>query len=165
MNADITLELLTQENIDIIKEIQRDDISEAYVDTMENIAELTLYGINHKCKGHTFAIKYENNCIGVIIIGEAFPWSTDPEEMRRTPFYRLMGFVIDRRFRNIGIGAFVLEEAINRVYANFGIRPIALGVHKDNIAAERFYLKHGFTKTNAMEGNDYYYLRYPNNAK
>ena len=42
-----------------------------------------------------------------------------------------------------------------------GVRPIALGCHKDNHKAEKFYIRHGFKKTDVMEGNDYYYLRYP----
>ena len=36
------------------------------------------------------------------------------------------------------------------------------GLSEDNIGAERLYLSHGFRKTDAMEGNDYYYLRHPN---
>ena len=70
--------------------------------------------------------------------------------------------MIDKRYRNIGIGGYVLEKVIEIIYGEYGVRPIALGVHKDNIGAERFYLSHGFRKTDAMEGNDYYYLRYPN---
>lgn len=85
-----------------------------------------------------------------------------PEEMKGVPFYRLMGFVIDKRYRNNGIGGCVLESEIKRIYDEFGVRPIALGVHKDNMGAERFYLRHGFRKTESMEGNDDYYLRYPN---
>ena len=79
--------------------------------------------------------------------------------MRREPFYRLMGFVVDRQHRGRGIGGEILEKTIQIVYRDFGRRPIALGCHKDNTRAERFYLRHGFKKTNAMEGNDYYYLR------
>ena len=60
-----------------------------------------------------------------------------------------------------GIGGYVLEMVIENIYHEFGIRPIALGVHKDNHEAARFYLKHGFRKTDVMEGNDFYFLRYP----
>ena len=87
-------------------------------------------------------MKYNENSIGLILLGEAIPWETDPPEMSKEPFYRLMGFVVDKKYRD------------------YGKRPIALGCHKDNIQAERFYLRHGFKKTNVMEGNDYYYLRF-----
>lgn len=158
----ITFELLTDANIDRAREIQRDDISEAFVDGMDTIMELTRYGLAHHCQGHTYVIKQADEYIGLILLGEAFEWESDPEEMKGVPFYRLMGFVIDKRYRGSGIGGHVLEKVIELTYAEFGIRPIALGVHKDNVGAERFYRKHGFCKTDVMEGNDYYYLRYPN---
>mgnify|MGYP002508501667 CR=1 FL=1 len=52
-------------------------------------------------------------------------WETDPAEMKGTPFYRLMGFVIDRRYRNGGIGSYVLEKVIRECYQEFGIRSVA----------------------------------------
>ena len=82
--------------------------------------------------------------------------------MNGVPFYRLMWFVIDKHYRSHGIGGYALEKAIQMICNEFGLRPIALGVHKENIGTERFYVRHGFHKTAAMEGNDYYYLRYPN---
>ena len=162
MKNTIIFELLTNSNIEYVRTIQRDDISEAFVDNADTIMELTQYGLDHNCKGHTYAIKKEDEYIGLILLGEAFEWDTDPEEMKGVPFYRLMGFVLDKRYRNCGIGGYVLEKVIEMIYNDYGIRPIALGVHKDNIGAERFYLNHGFKKTEVMEGNDYYYLRYPN---
>ena len=48
-----------------------------------------------------------------------------------------------------------MEKTIQLVYRDFGKRPIALRCHKDNIQAERFYLRHGFKKMDVMEGNDY----------
>lgn len=162
MMESLTLEVVMEANIACIREIQRDDISKAFVDSADTIMELTQYGLAHHCKGHTYAIKQEREYIGWLLLGEAFAWDTDPEEMKGVPFYRLMGFVIDKRYRSQGIGGYVLEQAVEQVYEEFGIRPIALGLHKDNIGAERFYRKHEFRKTDAMEGDDYYYLRYPN---
>ena len=158
----ISLELLSNSNIEYIRKIQRDDVSEDFVDTADTIMELTQYGLDHNGKGHTSAIKRANEYIGLILLGEAFEWDTDPEEMKGVPFFRLMGFVIDKRYRSVGIGGYVLEKVISMIYDEFGVRPIALGVHKDNTGAERFYINHGFRKTDVMEGNDYYYLRYPN---
>lgn len=156
------MELLSESNVEVVRKIRRDDVSEAFVDTADTIIELTRYGLEHNCRGHTYAIKRANEYIGVILLGEAFEWDTDPEEMREVDFYRLMGFIIDKRYRGNGIGGYVLEKVIELIYDEFGIRPIVLGVHTDNIGAERFYLSHGFRKTSVMEGNDYYYLRYPN---
>lgn len=157
----IRLELLDEHNLDAVRAIRREDISEAFVDDADTIMELTRYGIEHQCRGHTYAIRYADAYIGLILLGEAIPWETDPEEMRGVPFYRLMGFVLDRRYRGMGIGGVVLETVIQACYREYGVRPIALGCHKDNLQAERFYLRHGFRKTEVMEGQDHYYLRYP----
>lgn len=159
--ADVELELLTEDNIDEVRKIQRDDISTDFVDDADTIMELTQYGIDNNCIGDTYAVKYRSEYIGVILLGEAIPWETDPPEMKETPFYRLMGFVLDERYRSLGIGSYVLERVIGKCYEKYGVRPIALGCHEDNKGAAEFYLRHGFEKTEYMEGNDRYYLRYP----
>ncbi|MCM1055702.1 MAG: GNAT family N-acetyltransferase [Bacteroides sp.] len=161
---DIVIEPLDGQNADKIHKIQRDDIGAEFVDDADTIIELTRYGLEHGCMGDTYAIKYRSEYIGVIILGEAVEWETDPPEMRETPFYRLMGFVIDKGHRSMGIGSYVLERVISVCYEKYGVRPIALGCHKDNAKAARFYLRHGFKRTEYMEGNDRYYLRYPNNV-
>ena len=159
--AVIELRLLDESMEPAVRAIRREDISEAFVDTADTILDLHHYGLEHGCIGHTFAVYADDACVGVLLLGEAIPWETDPPEMQGVPFYRLMGFVIDEAYRGQGIGSYVLEKAIRWCYQDFGVRPIALGVHKDNHGASTFYLRHGFTKTEYMEGNDYYYLRYP----
>ena len=157
----ISLELLTEDNLEAVRAIDRSDVSEAFVDTAETIMGYTRYGLENGCIGHTYVVRYGEEYIGIILLGEAIEWETDPEEMKKTSFYRLMGFVLDKGYRGRGIGGYVLESVVQRIYDEYGVRPIALGVHRENHAAARFYLRHGFRKTNAMEGNDYYYLRYP----
>ena len=159
--AMINLELLTEKNIDAVRAIHREDIPESWVDNADTLWELTQYGLAHNCIGHTYAVKQDDAYIGVILLGEAIPWETDPAEMKKEPFYRLMGFVIDNRYRNQGVGSKVLNLVIDAIYKEYGVRPIALGVHKDNHGAARFYMSHGFTPVDAMEGNDRYYIRYP----
>jgi len=161
MTVNVKLELLSEQNMGAVRAIQREDIPESWVDNADTLWELTRYGLEHGCIGHTYAIKNGDQYIGVILLGEAIPWETDPEEMKGIPFYRLMGFVIDNRWRGMGIGGYVLELVIRTICNEFGTRPIALGVHQDNHSAARFYEKHGFKPTTAMEGNDVYYLRYP----
>ena len=79
--------------------------------------------------------------------------------VKETPFYRLMGFAIDKAYRRQGLGKIILEETIRRVYSEFGERPIVLGCHKDNFKAAAFYEKYGFIKTEYMEGKDVYYIK------
>ena len=95
-----------------LKNILRDDISEDFVDSLDVVLEITNYGIEHNCKGHTYAIKYDEKYIGFILLWEAIEWSTDPEIMKKEPFYRLMAFIIDKRYRGCGIGSYILEKVI-----------------------------------------------------
>lgn len=152
---------LTHGNYPDACSIERDDIPESFVDTASTIMDITDYGVTHHCTGHAFVVKCHGKPVALILLGEALPWPTDPPEMSKEPFYRLMGFVVDRKYRGRGIGGEILERTIELVYRDYGRRPIALGCHKDNTKAERFYLRHGFRKTETMEGNDCYYLRFP----
>ena len=155
----LRFEELDHNNLDRARIIDRSDISEDFVDTLDALMELTDYGVEHKCIGHTFLISVGDRPISVILLGEAIPWETDPPEVKVTPFYRLMGFVIDKDYRGQGLGKTTLEETIRRVYSEFGERPIVLGCHKDNIKAAAFYERYGFNKTEYTEGNDIYYIR------
>ncbi len=155
----ITFEELTHDNLEFATQINRSDIPEEYVDTALTIMEITDYGVENKCIGHTFLVKLDEQYVGILLLGEAIPWDTDPVEMQNEPFYRLMGFVIDRSYRSKGFGGAILEKAIHKVYQDFGRRPIALGCHKENTRAANFYEKHGFKRTGVFEGNDEYFLR------
>ncbi len=123
--------------------------------------DITDYGVENGCLGHTLAVKKDGAYVGLILLGEALHWETDPPEMLERPFYRLMGFVLDRRYRGRGLGSRVLEQTVEKVYRDFGVRPIALGCHIDNAAAARFWLRHGFRETEYREAEDVYWLRYP----
>ena len=155
----IELEQLTYDNFKYALTINRDDIPEDWVDSASKIMEINEYGLEHNYIGHTFLARLNDDYIGLILIGEAIPWDTDPIQMKDTPFYRIMGFVVDKDHRSKGYGGQILEMAIEQVYRDFGKRSLSLGVHKDNLKAGPFYERHGFTKTGIYEGNDEYYLR------
>lgn len=156
---EIIFEELTHNNLQIAKQINRDDIPESFVINANEIMDITDYGVAHGCIGHAFLAKYNDHYVGLLLLGEALHWDSDPIEMREEPFYRLMGFVIDKQYRPKGLGGIILEKAIEQVYKDFGKRSIALGCHKDNIRAKAFYLRHGFKPTGVFEGNDEYLLR------
>ena len=155
----LKLEQLTHDNYQQALAINRDDIPEAWVDTAASLMEVTDYGAEHKLIGHTYIAYINDSPVSLIMIGEALAWDTDPDEMKYKPFYRVMGFVVDKDYRNRGIGGEILEQAIAQVYSEFGERSLALGVHKDNARAGKFYERHGFKRTGVYEGNDEYYLR------
>ena len=158
---EITFEQLTHQNFSAARALDRDDIPESFVDTAATIMEITDYGYENNLIGHTYLILCDGRYAGLILLGEAIPWDTDPPEVHQQPFYRLMGFVIGKAFRGKGVGGEALEKTIAKVYEDFGVRPLVLGCHKDNPRAAAFYERHGFHKTDYMEGNDCYYLRFP----
>jgi len=155
----IVFEELTRDNLINAKDIDRQDVPEAFVDTADTIMAITEYGVKHGCIGHTFLARADEHYVGLLLLGEAIPWATDPVEMQKEPFYRLMGFVIDKAYRSNGLGGEILEKAIEEVYKDFGKRSIALCCHKENGRAAGFYLQHGFKRTGVFEGNDEYFLR------
>ena len=158
---EITFEQLTHQNFSAARALDRDDIPESFVDTAATIREITDYGYENNLIGHTYLILCNGRYAGLILLGEAIPWDTDPPEVHQQPFYRLMGFVIGKAFRGKGVGGEALEKTIAKVYEDFGVRPLVLGCHKDNPRAAAFYERHGFHRTDYMEGNDCYYLRFP----
>lgn len=158
-HTNMVLEQLTHENYHHACKINRDDVPEEWVDTAATIMDINDYGLENHLIGHTFLARIDDKYIGLIMVGEALPWDTDPIEMKGSPFYRLMGFVVDKEYRNKGLGGVIMEKAIEQVYQEFGKRSLALGVHKDNTQARRFYERHGFRKMGVFEGDDEYYLR------
>lgn len=156
----IRLEILDERSRADVLRIDRSDVPEAMVDSIPHILELTQYGLDHGCIGHTFAIYAGDACVGVLLMGEGIPWPCAPPEVAGVPFYRIMGFVVDRSWRGRGIGATALEMAITRIYGEYGPRPILLGVQEDNARATAFYLQHGFRPTDAMDEDDRFYVRW-----
>ena len=145
-NMEITFEQLTHQNFSAARALDRDDIPESFVDTAATIMEITDYGYENNLIGHTYLILCDGRYAGLILLGEAIPWDTDPPEVHQQPFYRLMGFVISREFRGKGVGGEALEKTIAKVYEDFGVRPLVLGCHKDNPRAAAFYERHGFDR-------------------
>ncbi len=158
-SMEVLLEQLTHDNYMEALSINREDIPEEWVDNASYLMEVTDYGAKHHLMGHTYLCRADGKPVGLIMIGEALAWETDPEEMKGKPFYRVMGFVIDKSYRDKGIGGEILEKAIRQVYEDFGRRSLAIGVHKDNVRVGKFYERHGFRRTGVFEGNDEYYLR------
>lgn len=157
----IRLEYLNDSNRADVLGIDRSDIGEDWVDSISDILELHQYGLAHRCNGHTWAIYAENQCVGIILMGEGFPWPCDPPEVAGIPFYRIMGFVLDKNWRNRGIGGQVLEMVIRMIFEEYGPRPILIGVQENNHRAAAFYLRHGFVPTNSWDEDDRFYIRNP----
>ena len=70
---DLKFEELDHNNLDRARIIDRSDVLEDFVDAVDTLMELTDYGVEHKCIGHTFLISIDDRPISVILLGEAIP--------------------------------------------------------------------------------------------
>ena len=159
MRPQIELESMTPACYERAMRIPRDDEAETFVGSVDELINNAEYGRVHNLIGNIFLIKADGKDVGYLMIGEAFPWPTDPPEMKGRDYYRLMYFMIESQSRGRGIGGEAMERAIDITYRQFGARPLALGCHRDNAAGRRFYVKHGFRETPYKEGDDCYMLR------
>ena len=150
---------LTFDNINKAYEIDRTDIPYDFVEDVQTLSDIMKYGSDNNLIGHAYLAEYGGKPIGTIMLGEGIVGDADPEELQNRPFYRLMFFVLDKNYRGNGLGAEMMEEAISRIYKEFGERPILLEVQQSNEKAARFYEKNGFIKTTYSVGNDNYFVR------
>lgn len=155
----IELELLDSDNENKIKEIRRDDIPICFAEDISSTIELSKYGEENNLRGHCYAIKYADKYIGIILIGEAIEDEADPVELKGTDYFRIIGFIIDKEYREQGIGSKALELALNDIYCEYGAVPILLECHKDNERAIKFYEKMGFRNTNVLNNQDYFFIK------
>ena len=85
-SMEILLEQLTHDNYMDALSINRDDIPEEWVDNASYLMGVTDYGAEHHLMGHTFLCRVNEKPVGLIMIGEALAWDTDPVEMRGKTF-------------------------------------------------------------------------------
>ena len=155
----LTLEEISFDNCEKAYEIDRSDIPYSFVEDVDTLIETLKYGAENDLIGHAYLAKYDEKYIATIMIGEGIVGDADPLEVQNRPFYRLMFFVIDRAYRGKGFGTMILNEAIARIYSEFGKRPVVIEVQKENENAARFYLRNGFVKTKYTVEDDRYYIR------
>ena len=139
----LTLEQLTHGNYSHALSIRRDDIPEEWVDTAASLMEVTDYGAEHNLIGHTYVAYTDGKPVGLIMIGEALAWDTDPDEMKGKPFYRVMGFVVDRDYRGRGIGTEFFKR-LDTWAEEKQVTRLELTVICENEAAKHLYEKRGF---------------------
>lgn len=154
----VELELLNKNNEKYLLEIQPGDVPLNYVEPISYTLKLGKYGKRNKLKGQCSAIKYDEQYVGLLLIGEAIENLADPEELKGTAYFRLIGFLIDSRYRQLGIGSLALKQAIHNIYTQYGKVPILLECHKENIGALNFYLKIGFRNTYLLHNEDYFLI-------
>lgn len=155
----VELEILSAANRQEVLKIDRSDIPLDYVEDISETLMQSDYGDEHHLRGHCYVVRCDGACVGVLLIGEGIPWDCDPEKIRETFFYRILGFVMDKRYRGRGVGSGAMEQAIQNIYAEYGPAPIVIECHRENTKAIAFYEKHGFRNTHFAENADFYFIR------
>ena len=155
----LNLHILNNSNRQRLLNIKRDDIPFDFVQDVKEIIQLTEYGDKHQLRGHCYTIKCDDDYVGIILIGEGIESERDPDEIKGIFFYRILGFVIDKDFRGLGIGSWAIEQSIQNIYAEYGVAPIVIECHKNNIKAIKFYENHHFRNTYVIENENYYMIR------
>lgn len=156
----IQLELLNEQNEAYLLQIHREGIPKHFVEEVSDTIVLAKWGDEHGLKGHCFGIRYGEKYVGIILIGEAIPEDVDPDEVKGKEYFRILGFVIDSRYQNMGIGSVALKQAIKAIFEEYGKVILLLECHKDNRKAMYFYEKNGFTNTGVLneKDSDYYLI-------
>lgn len=157
----IQIEPLSEENEKYLLQIQREDIPTQFVEEVSFTIDTVKYGAEHGYRGRCYAVKYDDNYVGILLIGEAIEEDADPDEVKGKVFFRILGFVIDSRYQGMGIGSVALNLAIEDIYREYGRVILLLECNKENLRAIRFYEKNGFQNTGIINENDgdYYLIR------
>jgi len=106
------------------------DMLRKYIDSCNNNDDILLIGIFDKLSSeHIGNIKYDN----IDMINKS----------------ATMGILIgEKEFRGIGLAKNVIQETLNWLYGNLGIKKVLLGLDKENLGALNLYKNIGFVIVN-----------------
>jgi ribosomal protein S18 acetylase RimI-like enzyme len=155
----VTIELLSDDNEKELLKIDRGNIPDEYVEKVEHTIALNHMGNENNLLGMCFAIKWDKKYVGVILIGEAILEDYEPEEVRDKKPFRIIGFLIDAKYRSKGIGSQAFSLILDEFYSHYGNRPLLLECHSENETAQKFYEKYGFINTKIKVKNDFIMLK------
>ena len=146
----VQLEQLDNYNRKEIVKIDRSDIPVEFAAKAEDTIAMADYGKNIGLPGKCFAIKYNRNYVGILLIGKAVEDAADPAELKGRYYFRVLGFFIQSKYQGLGIGSVALQKAIDEIYTEYGPVTLLLECHKDNEKGLAFYEKNGFVNTGKM---------------
>lgn len=140
------LELLDNYNRKEILKTDRGDVSAE----IKDIVAMAEYSANLGLPGKCFAIKYNRNYVGILLIGKAVEDAADPAELKGHYYFRVLGFFIQSKYQGLGIGSVALQKAIDEIYSEYGPVTLLRECPVDNEKAIRFYEENGFVNTGKL---------------
>lgn len=160
----IELKGLNFENLYSVLQLKPYETQKEFVEEVTTTIALAYAGIMEKCEGELCIIYNNNEPVGVILIGKSTVGQQEPVILKKYNYaYRLMGFFIDYRYQNQGIGKKALKLALDKIegYQDGKVIPISLEVIEDNSTAIKLYESFGFYDTGTRYGNDCAFVRMP----
>lgn len=155
------------DNVHKILKLKPADNQKEFVEDVSTTIAIAYAGINEKCPGNLHVIYYDNEPVGIILIGRAVVAEQEPEILKNNKYvYRLMGFFIDANYQHKGIGRKALNLALEKIetYSDGNSLPIALEVKIQNRNAINLYQSLGFYDTGMRYGDDCVFVRLPQNS-
>ncbi len=160
----VQLRKITFENVHKVLQLKPDESQRKYVEDVSTTIALAYAGINEVCPGECSVIYYEDEPVGVILIGRSEVTEQEPEELKKYKYaYRIMGFFIDHKYQLKGIGRKAFELALEKVkdYPDGTTLPLSLEVKIKNSSAIKLYESFGFYDTGVRYEDDCVLVRLP----
>lgn len=162
----VELRNVTFENVHKVLQLKPEEHQRTYVEDVSTTIALAYAGINEQCPGECCVIYYENEPVGVILIGQSQVREQEPTVLRPYKFaYRVIGFFIDYHYQNKGIGKKAFQKALDKVktFPDGTSLPITLEVKQQNTNAIKFYEWFGFYDSGVRYDDDCVFIRLPQN--
>lgn len=160
----VELRDITFENVNEIIKLKRKFSQRKFVERAADTISFAYAGINDGYPGFAQAIYYDEEPVGIILIGRGPVGSDEPEVLKQNEnVYRLVGFLVDKHFQHKGIGREALKLALEKVkeYPGGDCLPIVLECYKTNRSAMKLYESFGFYNTGTERKKHYIFVRVP----
>ena len=160
----VTLTKLTFENYEKVLQLKPKESQKKFVEDWSTILAIAYIGASENMDGQLYVIAYENEPVGNALIGKGKVGKQEPVELQQYIYtYRIMGFFIDEKYQNLGIGKKALKLLIEKIkeYPDGDKLPVALEVKKNNEVAMKLYESFGFYDTGIRYEDDCAFVKLP----
>lgn len=160
----IELKGLNFNNLYSVLQLKPNESQKEFVEEVTTTIALAYAGLMEKCEGELSIIYNNNEPVGVILIGKSTVSVHEPFILQKYNYvYRLMGFFIDYKHQNQGIGKKALKLALDKIdgFQDGKAIPIVLEVKEKNNNAIKLYESFGFYDTGTRYSDDCVFVRIP----
>lgn len=160
----VQLRNVTFENVHKVLKLEPGEHQKNFVENVSTTIALAYAGINEKCPGEFCVIYYENQPVGVILIGRSQVCGQEPKIIRQYKYaYRFLVFFVDYNYQHKGIGKKAFQLALDKVeaYPDGKSLPMTLEVKMQNTKAIKLYETFGFYDSGVKYEDDCVFIRLP----